>query len=30
VISFIPWLLYPQGMSPWYPLGINMDQNKNA
>jgi hypothetical protein len=20
VVSFMPWLLYPQGKSPWYPL----------
>jgi len=20
MVSFTPWLLYPQGKSPWYPL----------
>jgi len=20
VVSFMPWSLYPQGKSPWYPL----------
>jgi len=23
--SFMPWLLYPQGKSPWYPLNRRLD-----
>jgi len=29
VVSFIPWLLYPQGKSSWYPLDRRLDGLKN-
>jgi hypothetical protein len=30
VVSFTPWLLYPQGKSPWYPLDRRLGGPQNC
>jgi hypothetical protein len=29
VVSFIPWLLYPWGKSPWYPFDRRLGQTQS-